>query len=345
MGRSSGGSGGHSSGGFGGGHSSGGFSGGGRSSRSHSSSGSFGGGFGPSRHSRPYNRPPRPGPGPGPIHRRPHYHRPGPGYVYTRTSSSIWSTIIAFFIILMIIAIPIIQKTSINTSKVSKNTTQRVALNGVVSKTDWYEDKIGWITSKNVLITGLEEFYKKTGIQPYVLFVPYADEYWNGNNINATKADEYLEKVYAEKFKDEGHFIFAYFQCKNDSKSEMDGEFRYLSGYSADTIMDNEAISILWGYFEKNYYNTSLSIEKMISNTFSETAESIMSKPTNGWDFAKILIIAIVIILVIVFIYKMIKNKNKREKEKEEFAEKILEKPLETFGTDTSELEKKYEGK
>ena len=71
----------------------------------------------------------------------------------------------------------------------------------------------------------------------------------------------------------------------------MDGEFRYLSGYSADTIMDNEAINILWGYFEKNYYNTSLSIGKMISNTFSETAESIMSRPTNGWDFAIIFII------------------------------------------------------
>lgn len=329
-------------GGFGGGHSSGGFSGGGRSSRSNSSRGGFGGGgFGPSRHSRPYNRPPQP----GPIHRRPHYHRPGPGYTYRRSQGSIGSTIIAIFIILMIIVIPTIQKTSVNSSKVSKNTTQRVALNGVVSKTDWYEDKIGWITSKNDLITGLEEFYKKTGIQPYVLFVPYSGQYWNGNNIIVTKADEYLEEVYKEKFKDEGHFIFAYFQCKNDSKSEMDGEFRYLSGYSADTIMDNEAISILWGYFETNYYNTSLSIEKMISKTFSETAKSIMSKPTNGWDVAKILIIAIVIILIIVFIYKMIKSKHQREKEKEEFTEKILEKPLETFGTDTSELEKKYKGK
>ena len=337
MGRSSGGGGGHSSGGFGGGHSSGGFSGGGRSSsRSHSSSGRFGG---PSRSPGYHNRPPRPRP--EPIFRGPHYHRPAPVYGYRHSYISSWLTMIIFIIILITIAIPFIKSTS-NTN-IPKNTTQRVALSGVVSKTDWYEDNIGWITSKNTLITGLEDFYKKTGIQPYVLFVPYSTEYWNGSNINATKADAYLEEVYSEKFKDEGHFIFAYFQCKNDSKSEMDGEFRYLSGYSADTIMDSEAISILWGYFEKNYYNTSLSIEKMISNTFSETAESIMSKPTNGWDFAKVLIIAIVIILIIVFIYKMIKGKHQREKEKEEFTEKILEKPLETFGTDTSELEKKYE--
>ena len=312
-------------GGFGGGHSSGGFSGGGRSSGGFSSSGSSSS----YRSSRP-------------IYGGPHYHSGGYGYGYGHSSSSSWVSILIFFIIIIII-ISINSSLISNSTKVPKNTTQRVALNGVVSKTDWYEDNIGWITSKNTLISGLEEFYKKTGIQPYVLFVPYSAEYWNGNDINATKADAYLEKVYSEKFTDEAHFIFAYFQCKNDSKSEMDGEFRYLSGYSADTIMDNEAISILWGYFEKNYYNTSLSIEKMISNTFSETAKAIMSKPTNGWDFAIILIIVIVIILIIVFVYKMVKSKHQREKEKEEFTEKILEKPLETFGTDTSELEKKYE--
>ena len=312
-------------GGFGGGHSSGGFSGGGRSSGGFSSSGSSSS----YRSSRP-------------VYVGTHYHSGGYGYRYGHSSSSSWASILIFFIIIIII-ISINMNIVSNSTKIPKNTTQRVALNGVVSKTDWYEDNIGWITSKNTLISGLEDFYKKTGVQPYVLFVPYSAEYWNGNDINATKADSYLEKVYSEKFTDEAHFIFAYFQCKNDSKSEMDGEFRYLSGYSADTIMDNEAISILWGYFEKNYYNTSLSIEKMISNTFSETAESIMSKPTNGWDFAIILIIVIAIILIIVFVYKMVKSKHQREKEKEEFTEKILEKPLETFGTDTSELEKKYE--
>lgn len=278
--------------------------------------------------------------GPRPIiFGRPHYHRPG--YVYRDRTP--WLTIIIFLIILTCIMLPIF--TTSSPKQKIKNTTERVALSGVVSKSDWYEDDIGWITSKSKLITGLERFYNETGIQPYILLVPYSAEYWNGNSINATKADEYLEKVYANKFKDEGHFIFAYFECANDSKSEMDGEFRYLSGYSVDTIMDNEAISIFWGYFEQNYYNTSLTIEEMFSNTFSQTAKTIMSKPTNGWDFAKTLIIVFVVIIGIIFLYKMIKNKHKREKEKEEFTEKILEKPLETFGKDTSELEKKYEDK
>jgi hypothetical protein len=318
-------------GGFGGGHSSGGFSGGGRSS-----SGGFSSrGFGSSGPSGFHHDSPRPFFIGGPHY----YYGGGPRYGY----SSGWTFIIVFIVLMILMTYSINSLNTQNSTKVSKNTTQRTALSGVVSKTDWYEDNIGWVTSKSTLISGLEKFYKETGIQPYILFVPYSTTYWSGTTLQTSKADQYLEEVYSEKFTDEGHFIFAYFQCANDSKSEMDGEFRYLSGYSADTIMDSEAISILWGYFEKNYYNTSLSLEKMISNTFEETAESIMSKPTNAWDVAKVVIIIVAIIIVILIIYKIIKNKNSRAKEKEEYTKEILDKPLETFGTDTSELEKKYE--
>lgn len=317
---------GHSSGGFGGGHSSGGFSGGGRSSGGFSSGGgrsSFGGSDyrGPGGFYGGWM-----GPGWGP--RPPKLNGYNPFSFYT--------------ILIIMIIIIILAYATTPRSSVPSNKTQRTALSGVVNKTDWYEDNLNWITNKNVLISGLEDFYKKTGIQPYILFVSYSPEYWIGTNINATSADNYLEKVYAEKFTDEAHFIFAYFACSNDTKSEMDGEFRYLSGYSADTIMDSEAISILWGYFEKNYYDTSLSIEKMISNTFSETAKSIMSAPTNGWDFAKILFSIIGIIVVVWIFYLILKAKNKRAKEKEEYTKDILNKPLETFGTDTSDLEDKY---
>ena len=338
MGRSGGGGGGHRGGGFSGGHSSGGFSGGGRSS-----GGSFGGGH--SSYGGGFSH----GPGYGYRPPRPHFHfglsfyRPGSYYYNNRPygyRSSTLSSVIAWIIIIGIIIIILASIGS--SSSIPKNTKERQALAGVVNKTEWYKDGIGWISNKSTLIDGLEDFYYKTGVQPYVLFIPYSSEYWNGNTLNATNATKYLEEVYNNTFTDEGHFIFAYFQCQGDSKSEMDGEFRYLSGYSADTIMDDEAISIFWGYFEKNYYNTSLSLEKMISLTFSETAKNIMSAPTNGWDFAKVFIVIVGIVIVIVVIYRMQKNKHKREKEKEEHTEKILLQPLETFGKDTSDLEEKY---
>ena len=236
---------------------------------------------------------------------------------------------------------------NVGTSSVAESTKEREALSGVVTETSYYQDDIGWITNSSKLTSGLKDFYKATGVQPYVLFVPYSSTYWtSGTTFNESKATDYLETVYSNTFEDEGHFIFAYFQCKNDSKSEMDGEFYYLSGYSADTIMDDEALEIFWGYFEINCYDTSLSIEEMISNTFSETAENIMSTPTNGWDVLIVIFVVIAVILIIYIIYKAMKDKHKREKEKEEYTKEILDKPLETFGdTDTSELEKKYEDK
>ena len=225
---------------------------------------------------------------------------------------------------------------------IPKNTKQREPLSGVVTKTDWYQDDLGWISSNKVMIKGLEDFYHETGIQPYVAMIPYQEPLWNGNDLNVSAANEYLEKLYDEEFADEGHFIFAYFSCRDDSISEMDGQFRYMAGYAADTIMDNEAISILWGYFNQYYYDTSYTTEQMIANTFSKTGEAIMSAPTNGWDFAKNAIFVVGGIAVVFIIYKVVKTKAQRAKEKEQYTKEILEKPLETFGEDTSDLEEKY---
>ncbi len=329
MGRSGGsrgGGGSRSSGGFGGGRSSGGFGGRGRSSF---------GGFSHSHHSPP-------------LRSRRTIFIGGPGYGrrrYYQSSASLFGTIIAIFMIIGFVVILFFAMASGGKSQsnsIPANTTQREPLQGVVNKTDWYEDELGWIRSKNVLIGGLEDFYVDTGIQPYIVLINYNTDYWNGSSLNVTAANNYLQDLYEEHFTDEGHFIFAYFSCANDSEYEMDGEFRYLSGYAADSIMDNEAISILWGHFEKNYYDTSLSIEEMIADTFEDTGASIMSRPTNGWDVMKVVTIIGGAVLVIFFIYKIIKSKHQREKEKEEYTKEILDKPLETFGTDTSDLEKKY---
>ena len=56
----------------------------------------------------------------------------------------------------------------------------------------------------------------------------------------------------------------------------MEGEFRYLLGYSAQTVMDLEAVNIFLGYLEEYYSDTNLSLEEMISETVASTANSIM---------------------------------------------------------------------
>ena len=48
------------------------------------------------------------------------------------------------------------------------------------------------------------------------------------------------------------------------------------------------------------------------------------------------------VVIVVFIVYKILKNKNQREKEKEEYTKEILDKPLETFGEDTKDIEDKY---
>ena len=218
-----------------------------------------------------------------------------------------------------------------------RSTKVREKLDGVVTKSDWYEDQVGWVSSEKVLIEGLEDFYKETGAQPYVLLIKYSDDFWNGSNLNIEEADKYLNDIYDKKFEDEGHFIFAYFQCANDSKQEMEGEFRYLSGDSVDTIMDNEAIDIFWGYFKANYYNTSLTLEEMISNTFTKTANNIMQNPNEGSNLPMVLSIILISILLIVVIVALV---NKNKKNKSETAEKV-EKPVDIIVEDNKDEENK----
>lgn len=290
MGRSSGGAN-HSTGGTtGGGRSSGGFSGGGRlsaSSRNSSVQSTYG--RSESRNEPTMSRGTERTPTHSRVH-RPYRSRPYRRGYYSRRSygrgcSSGCSTIFVLIIIIIIIYAVVsanLRRSSGNNYYGQTSTQQfistksRKPLKGVVKKTDYYSDQIGWIKDKSKLQDGLKEFYNKTGVQPYVLFVKYSSVYWNERELDTTSADSYLEKVYKETFSDEGHMIFAYFQCDDDSRDEMEGTFRYLLGYSAQTVMDEEAINIFLGYLDQYYADTNLSLEKMISETFESTANSIM---------------------------------------------------------------------
>jgi len=318
-------------GGFGGGGRSGGRSGGfsgGRSGGNRSGGFSSGGGFRPPVFI-PVTRRGRGGGG---------YYGPGGGCGGTGCL-----TVFIIFIVIVVM-LSVFNGDFGNSSPVESSMRERTPLSGQVNKTDWYSDQLGWIINGQTMIEGLEHFYQKTGIQPYVMLIPYSGEYWNGDNLNADVAHAYLKKYYDEKFTDGAHMIFAYFEKQYDIKQEMEGEYTYFTGDAADTVMDSEALRIMSGYYNQNYYDTSLSIEQMIANIFSQTADTIMSRPTNGWDAAKIIVPVLGTVGVAVCVVIIAKTAAKRKKEKEEYTKEILETPLETFGeeTDTKDLEDKY---
>ncbi len=202
-----------------------------------------------------------------------------------------------------------------------KSTIDRTPLAGQVHKTGWYEDSLDWVIYESVLIDGLEYFYERTGVQPYVLFVSYDDSYWQGNDIDILAVESYLNDYYESHFTDEGHLLLAYFASKDDSITEMDGSFYYLCGYEADSIMDEEAVDIFWTYLEHYYHNTSYNLEQMIGGTFAHTADVIMgsstSVSTEKWhwqDYSSLLfIIPAVIVGVLVLLILLARTIGKRE--------------------------------
>ena len=189
---------------------------------------------------------------------------------------------------------------------VTVSRTERTAVTGTKTYSNWYLDELGFIDHDTDLIDGLKYFYSKTGIQPYVMLLDYDESLWDGGNWNEDAAEQYLAQVYADTFSDNGHLIFAYFACENDTE-DMDGMFYFYYGSAAYSIMDDEAETIFWSYFDMNYNNLDLSIAEFIGQTFEETADNIMHVGTSGIStlikaavvFAVICVAAIIIGIVV----------------------------------------------
>lgn len=294
MGRGSGGAS-HGGGGHTGGHSFGGRSSGGSS---HSRGGSFGGPIPPPRgprYSGYYPRPPR------------RYYGG-----YRRSRGGCLSTVVALLIVLLVVfSVFYSNIKSSQNSQVSPSATKRTAITGTTTYKEWYADQLHYIEHDSDLTDGMKYFYSKTGIQPYVLFMDYNSDFWNNGSWDEAAADAYLAEFYKNTFSDNGHMILAYFACENDSK-DLDGTFYLYYGSSAYSIMDKEAETIFWSYFDANYDNLDYSIAEFMGKTFTQTADNIMHIEKSS-TAKEILIISfagvIVILLVLAVIFTKVLKK------------------------------------
>jgi len=335
----SGGSGGRSSGGsFGGSRSSGGRSGGsfggfrsggssgsssgGRSSEGGFSGGSFGGGnLGNSNYSGGFR---------GPNIFMNGGRRTGGGGLGCGCLIVLIIAIIVAFVMFSFISYN--SSTSSGSTEVTKSTVAREPLPaGSVNETDYYTDELGWITNPTKLMTGLKNFYNRTGVQPYL----YITDTVNGShNPSTEELDSYANELYDELFTDEAHILLVFYEYDD---SYMD---RYVCGTQAKTVIDSEAADILLDYIDKYYYDDSLSDEEFFSTAFDKAGERIMTVTKSPW--IKVLsIIGIVALVIILFIWW---KKAKAQKNLEaEQTKKILETPLDEFGdSEAEELSKKY---
>lgn len=225
------------------------------------------------------------------------------------------------------------------TQTVEATSTVRVKLDAsAVTTTDYYTDADGdWVRSPARLTQGLEEFYERTGVQPYVYILP------NGETASTTELQSRAEELYDQLFSDEGHFLLVFCDAG-------DGTFNcgYAVGTAASSVMDSEALDVLADELSYAYDNAATD-EEVFSDAFSRTAERIMAAAEDEQRGQTTALVAGGVVVVSVAaggaVY-LVRRRRARQEEERKRVQDILDTPLEKFGDQNVEdLADKYEDK
>ena len=183
----------------------------------------------------------------------------------------------------------------------------------------------------------MEIFYEETGIQPYLYIYDYEG---NVTTMSDDTADAIANGLYEELFTDEGHMLICYFVNHNENEDD----FPYMiKGRDIQNIVDEEAEEIFWGEFWKNYDNMNYTYEEFLGETFSDAGREIMDKPI-PWTTVAIVVAAIGgVIIIIIILVKFWKARTAQKNKEQEDLERMLDKPLETFGESVDDLKEKYD--
>ena len=223
----------------------------------------------------------------------------------------------------------------------STSTTVREKLSSSdVSKTGWYTDEDGdWIHSEPKLTSGLQHFYDKTGVQPYVYILK------NGTTTSTSELNEKSQELYSQLFSDEGHFLLVF--CDDGNGSFNCG---YTVGSTAASVLDSEALGILADELDQAY-RTADSEEQIFSDAFYNTADQIMAgaeKQQSSETAGKVAVGVIAVAVVGGVVFFVVRKRKKDAEETKKRADEILNTPLEKFSDsdkDVEDLASKYEDK
>lgn len=192
-----------------------------------------------------------------------------------------------------------------------KLTTSAAFQNGcIVDELDWFDD-----VSKTE--SRLENFYDKTGIQPYIVLFDY-----NADIETDEGCQKYADEYYKANIDNESTLLFAYF-AEEDTDNDV-GAMVLINGKQVDSIMDSEATNIFWNNTDKYWY-TDLSTDDMFVKIFNDTANTIMpaqektvkestfTLSKNDCKHLAIISLANVIIVGTIFIYAAVKRQRSDE--------------------------------
>lgn len=195
--------------------------------------------------------------------------------------------------------------------------------NGYIN--DCIYDELGWFDNVSRTESRLKDFYKETGVQPYIMLLDYIP----GVDSDSQK-EEYARQLYKKKIDNESTFLYVYFAKENESESDEPGYMCYVNGIQVSSVMDAEALDIFWAYLDKYWY-TDMSTDDMFVKIFNSTADTIMTKSTTSKDVGKYALIVVAAGVVVFGVVKVVKLKHKRAKEEAEETERILNTPMESL--------------
>lgn len=301
-------------------------SGGGGSSGGHSSGRSSGGHYVGSsgRNSRPmgsgslFRSGGSPGGGWGPPPPGDGFHYGGyGGYYPPRRSSSIGGILTAIFFLFVFIFVFV--SSFSNDKQVSTKNREKIE-NPVAYTNDCVKDEIGYVEDVSALSRNLQNFYNKTGIQPYI----YLKAYDASLSTDAEKKD-YAKDWYDKNIDNEDTFLYVYFEGADPDEV---GYMAYVNGKEVTSVMDAEAVSIFWNYIDRYWTDGSLTMVQVFTKTFDSTAKTIMTKSTTGKDLAKKGILFGTVLVGAVAVIVILRMHYKRQKEKAQETIDILNTPL-----------------
>lgn len=185
------------------------------------------------------------------------------------------------------------------------------------------KDELDWIESTTTLGTKMNDFYKKTGVQPYFILLDYNEAYDSDDEKEA-----YADTLYDKYIEREDALLYVYFAEYNPDDV---GLTCYVLGKQANSVFDSLALEIWYDSIMKYWYDD-ISTVDVYTKAYNECARRIMDKPA---DYSGVLTTLIVVaggIVIAIIVLKIVKKKAERAKEEAAETERILNTPLEKYG-------------
>ena len=199
--------------------------------------------------------------------------------------------------------------------------------NCIIDELDWFDD-IGRASKK------LQNFYNKTGVQPFIYLRAY-----DASLTSDESKHQFAEDWYDANIDNESTFLYMYF-AEQDQDGEV-GYMVYVNGKQVSSVMDAEAVNIFWNEVDNAWYKDT-STDDMFAGVFDATARKIMTKSTTSNDVASKLVGFLGMITLVYSVIYLMRVKRYHEAVRNAETERILKTDISGRSSDDDDLLNKW---